>query len=504
MHGDAFSDETKIRRGLLTAGLILGSVFLAWLGLTRGIIFLGLLIPVVAIAVNFIEKPTWLFLFIYFVSAAQLRLPGLPGVLSISCLSMILLIGWALLDVSVLHKKRTKSYRPSVDLWLGLFIINLVLIISVRGFGFAMAGSYLFGGGIYAQVFLVLFLFFAMVRVRWVERDVRLFLWAILIGCLLSVGVEILNIRFGGAGRWISNFIGPESSKGAEMAAFGQEQEMVRWSSFRPLAVALVPAGFVLFKNKMIQIAMMFLAVIAVGLTGYRSITVQIAVIIFFCSMYFSMDRKRTFFLWVATGAIGLVALFFIAPTLPLSMQRTISFIPYLPVDIDVAEGAASTIDWRVSLWKDYCVPNIDRYLFIGRGLARDVTSFAWLRSAWYDSPAFFYHMGRYHSGPFSLLLDYGLLGIVSFTMFFFLSIREGWATIRHYVGRPYSLMERYYVYLTILLTYELLAFFLVFGDVDLQLFQFLGIVAQMRIMKVAFMNQTEATSASPRSGHNE
>jgi len=35
-----------------------------------------------------------------------------------------------------------------------------------------------------------------------------------------------------------------------------------------------------------------------------------------------------------------------------------------------------------------------------------------------YGTAEFYNFMGRYHSGPFSLLLDFGLLGTISFTAF--------------------------------------------------------------------------------------
>jgi hypothetical protein len=236
---------------------------------------------------------------------------------------------------------------------------------------------------------------------------------------------------------------------------------------------------------------LIFIALVLVGMTGFRSRMFAVTVLIFITSTYYSKKRAKTIFLWMLAGLAMFGFLMIAAPMLPRAIQRAVSFIPFIPVDLGVVERAAGSSDWRFELWRDYCIPNVPKYLLIGRGIAHDITSFAWLQYSWYHSSEFFYYMGKYHSGPFSLLLDYGLPGTISWVSFFLLVISDAWKTVRRYAVHQDSLAARYYVFLTILMTYEVFNFFVIFGDVDSGLFRFLATAAQLRILKKNFLMES-------------
>jgi O-antigen ligase len=59
----------------------------------------------------------------------------------------------------------------------------------------------------------------------------------------------------------------------------------------------------------------------------------------------------------------------------------------------------------------------------IGRGLTFDVMSVAWMRPEFYMTPDFFFVSHGYHNGPLTLLVDFGLAGLITMTAFFITSI---------------------------------------------------------------------------------
>lgn len=99
-----------------------------------------------------------------FVQNAQIKIPGLPSVLGAFELFQGLLVGWAILDVTLRTRKRPNSYRAGMDVWLLLFLLNLFLIISVRGFGLRFSGGTTWGGTEYVAIILTILFFFSADR----------------------------------------------------------------------------------------------------------------------------------------------------------------------------------------------------------------------------------------------------------------------------------------------------------------------------------------------------
>jgi len=476
-------DPVKIQRALLTLFLVGASVFLAWFGLSRGMPLVGLAIPVVAVVSGLLGRPEFLLMTALFAVRAKMKIPGFPDTLGVYELFQGLIIGWAMLDVALRKRKSRDSYNGGMDLWLILFLINLFLIISVRGFGLARGGGTTWGGASYVTLFLSLLFFFSAVRIRIRPEQIRALLWVMLGGAIVPIVVELLVAYSGGAFFWLTEFF----STGAESLVMEglSEEGISRFKGAGGLASVLIPLAFVLCRKKIYQMFWLLTALALISLSGFRSGMVSIAMLIFLLTVYDSKSRVKTILFWVFVGVAGLAFLMVAAPMLPRAVQRAVSFFEFIPVDPDIAQRAGGSSTWRFDMWRDYCLPHVPQYLLVGRGLAREISGFAWLQGSWYASGEFFYHMGRYHSGPFSLLLDYGLLGTVSFTTFFLLAIREGWTTLRRVNPQQVDrIVYRFYVYLVVRLTYGIASFFLIFGDVRESLPQLLITFVLMRIVR--------------------
>ncbi|VGO18258.1 hypothetical protein [Pontiella sulfatireligans] len=488
MHSQ-LTDSVKIKQGMLTALLIALTVYLFGFGLSKNMPAIGLLIPLIGIVSVLLSHPAHLLILLMFIQIGGFLVPGLPGALSLARLLLFMMIGWSALDVAIRQQKSIFSYQRDMDIWMWVFLLNIFLIMMVRGVGFRMMGGSTYGGGAYIGFIAAILFYFAVVRIRLTDKHVKMLLFAMLFASIIPMVAEVFVYFRPAQSWWITRFIhvGANYSLGQKFIKGGIE----RWGSFSKLAYALIPFAYVFCRKQKTRTVLILLAIVLVGLTGFRSRILRIGVLVFFTSMYYSKSRMKTFVMWGMIGFAGLAVLMVTAPLLPASIQRSISFIPFLPVDADIALKATGTSTWRFDMWRDYCIPNVPKYLLVGRGFAHDIAGFAWLDESWYGTGEFYYFMGRYHSGPFSLLLDYGLLGTISFSLFFVLVVRDGWQTVRRYAMNQDNLAARYYVFLTILMTYNLLSFYLIFGDVDSQILEFLLIAAQMRILKKNFLESS-------------
>jgi len=490
-------DVTKLQRALLTGFFILVTVALVRFGFTQGQPILGLLIPLIGIASWFIGRPAILFCTVLFAENARLLIPGITATLGVSELFQVLLIGWMLLDISVRHQKRPFSFRKNPDLWMIIFALNMFMIMQLRGSGFAMLGGSVYGGTAYVSMFLSIVFYFASTRIHLCEQHVKTLLWMVLAGALVFSLVQIAATFFPSGFGWMTKFVGAQAEKIIEEQS--REGGVVRWTAFSLVSYALIPIAYILCRRKSTRLVLIVLAFILVGMTGARSRIFQVGVLVFLAGIYFSKNRIKTLTVWALAGLLVFGFLMIAAPMLPRAVQRSVSSIPFIPVDAEIAERAAVSSDWRFDLWRDYCIPNIPKYLLVGRGIAHDITGFAWLQSKWYGSSEFFYFMGRYHSGPLTLLLDLGLAGFVSFTMFFLLVLKDSWSTVKKYAFKCDTLVKRYYVYLTLSMSFEVFNYYFIFGDIRGSLFRMLITAVQLRILKKNFLME-----ALPEAGMSE
>lgn len=481
-------DSVKIKNGLIIGVLMVVSVFLGYYSVKTGFLAIGFLIPAIGLASWMFSRPASLFVFVMFLSSTRFTLPNLANALSVSNLYLTVLIGWAILDAALRPEKRLFSYMRDIDFWLILFLLNLVLIISIRGFGMAIFGGTTYGGAAYIALILAVIAYFSIIRIRLSEKHIRNIIWGVVMGSSIPIMAELSIYFFEGQAWWLRPYFDLGAIGDLLAEKFKESGGIERWETLGNLAFALIPVAYLICKKKGIRFLIISIIFLLIAMTGFRNRIFRGGVLVFVFSMYYSKDRGKTFLFWLALGLLVFGVLMMISNHLPLAMQRAVSFLPFIEVNEAVAERASDSSTWRFDLWLNYCLPNVPNYLLVGRGLSHDVMQFAWLDVSWYHSGEFYYYMGRYHSGPFSLLLDYGLLGTISFSMFFIMHVRDGWDTVRRYdLINDKSLCAQYYIYLTVLMTYEIVGFYLIFGDVSSMLLRLLFIVAQMRIIKKSF-----------------
>lgn len=458
-------DETAAKRALLTVLLTVGAIVLPFLAIRSANQMTMLVVAMIPMLIWLFMNPTVLLLTMMLVSQAKLTPLGFPGQLTMAHLLQIGIIGWWLI-----HSALKKGRSAGADLpgrFLAVFFLNMLLLIGVRGFGLSMAGSGTYGGAAYLYLGVNLLFYFAASRIDLKEKHLKILFYGGLLASMIPFAAQVGIYKGGEAALFLSTFIDVPISSVIQ----NWDADAMRWSELGNIAMLLMTICFVVpyfRRRRILSWALIVVAIIMILLTGFRGRLIAMAAIIFMWSMYDSADRMKTFFILLLAAVMGWFIAVIAMPGLPGAVQRSLSFLPYAAeriTDQTILMGAQSSLDFRLDIWR-IAWANAHRFLLIGRGLTLEVAEWAWLSPHWYRTPEFYYESHAYHSGPLGLLLDTGLLGMISALGFMISVCVKGWQGVRRFCVKRNDLIGHYYAFMVIRFTYSVIGYFLIFGDV--------------------------------------
>jgi hypothetical protein len=141
-----------------------------------------------------------------------------------------------------------------------------------------------------------------------------------------------------------------------------------------------------------------------------------------------------------------------------------------------VRQDAENSVDWRLDMWRNL-LPEVPRYWLIGKGYLVDANALSLgfeslargLGSRW-EAAAL---AGDYHSGPLSVVIPLGGLGVVTFVWFLIVGGRVLWLNYQ-YGPDELKVLNRFLIaYFFVRILY----FIFVFGSFYQDLFIFTGLV---------------------------
>ena len=179
-------------------------------------------------------------------------------------------------------------------------------------------------------------------------------------------------------------------------------------------------------------LAAVFFVLIFFG--GFRSFII-LCVAIFLIQFFLErMYQTRAFPVFLFAGLIAVTLIIPFASKLPFTFQRSLAFVPMLKLDAEARRDAEISEEWRLAIWKDL-LPTMPQHLLLGRGYAisrsdLDVAS----------SQAFAYAsdtdavdiVQNYHSGPFSVVIPFGIWGVIAVLWFWIACLRALWLNYRY------------------------------------------------------------------------
>jgi hypothetical protein len=405
-------------------------------------------------------------------------LPGRPNI--------VFLMSIAGFGVAALSRCLTDKARFHHDRWLTLAVLAFVGVViftayNSGGIGVRSAGSSTFGGKKYFFIFGAAMGYFALVS-RAVPRHRAMLYCGLFFLSSLTAILSYVIWTAGPGAFFLFAFFPPEMMGLQGIEGMGRGG-MVRLPGLSSSAAAccfflLLRFGIrgLLNSHKPWR-GIAFLIFIAASLYGgFRSVLLLIGLT--FVIQFYLEGLHRTKFLPILAGACIVVAAISLpfVKSMPLSVQRTLSVLPVLEVDPIAEADARESTEWRLDMWKRLW-PMIPQYFWKGKGYSIDPVDLYFAHEGVRRGtlrnfePALI--AGEYHSGGLSVLIGFGILGLITFLMILAASIR---VLIRHVrYGDPE--LRTINIFLLAHFIARTFSFFVVFGAVSSDSFMFLGIV---------------------------
>lgn len=438
-------DSAILMRQLVTFMLFVGTIVAAGYVLTTGNMVYMLGVVALPFVLMLMQKPTMMLVMALVLNATLLPVPGLKASM-IGLLAELLFVGTFFLGV-FMGKLPWKSEKTEVHTFIRLYLFLVILIVIVRGAGFRFMGSNSWGGTSYIYQFAAVFMFFALSGFRVTNKTIRWVIWGRLLAG--AIGSFVL---------W---------KMGSRFSLSVDDVDQSRLSYLRPFVLTLLPVAIAVRYGKALWINV-FLVVFClglIGLTGFRSFLVAAVLTVIGYGFFRARNKVAYIGGMILLGLLCWGAILAVSSKLPLGLQRAVSFIPFVQVDADVLEDASQSIEWRFEIWQ-YCIEQSHKYLLIGRGLTIEVidilatTSMKDIGSA---STWFRYGMHSYHSGPFTLLIDFGIPGLIIHLLFTCFAFKRVWGYASQ-MARMDTLEARYTLVMCVVLLWDLVSFYLVYG----------------------------------------
>jgi hypothetical protein len=240
------------------------------------------------------------------------------------------------------------------------------------------------------------------------------------------------------------------------------------------------------------RIVLFALTILAGLFSGFRGTLVLFMMLI--VGQFFAEGLHRTKYMFVAISAVLLLsfAVLPFANRLPLSVQRCLTVLP-LDLDQAAVQNAQGTSDWRLEMWRAL-LPDVKTYFWFGKGYGLDPKDLYFAQEhisrrigAGYESAMI---AGDYHNGPLTLIIPFGIWGVLAFAWFAVAALRVLWRNYQY--GDPD--VQNINRFLFVAFNVHLIFFLLVFGCFYVDLVRFVGFVA----LSIAINHGVASRSMAP------
>lgn len=439
-------DAVTVNRTVLVAFGFIATVVLAGWAIKTGSMSLMLGVVALPFVLILMNRPDIAFVMAFLMDATGMAIPGITYT-SLGLLAKVVVVATAVFALLLRNRnpganaERMREAKP-----LKWMVAIILMLMAVRGTGLRALGSASWGGMSYIVLLLGIFFYFSVQNVRLSGRQIRWLLWGMAIAGLIGSQFERLG--------WERATTGSSESV----------QSRLQW--LMTFVNAGFPLVFVLRLKTWMRVAFWLAMLFLVGLTGFRSKLVELLMITAAFNFFITKRRVRYVVTCMLAGLVLWIGVIALSPFVPLGIQRTISFVPGVNIEQSAAKNAFGSIEWRVEIWR-YCIERSNDYLLIGRGSAFDVSETVaglGVSDIATYSPFFAYETRSYHSGPLSLLIDYGVPGFLVATWLVVVLFKRFWkyAAI---LGTHNKLEARFALYACSFMLWQFVAFYLVYGS---------------------------------------
>jgi hypothetical protein len=359
-------------------------------------------------------------------------LPGSPNLwMPMAMMSFTLSLLAYLLD-----KERKLIQVPSVT-WALIFLAVVVLFTAkvTGGIGLRSLGGSVYGGRKYVYIFFAIVGYFALSF-----QPIPLKRAGVYSGMFLLSGISpvVSNLLYFVPSLWfLYTFIPVDFALNQVVEDF--ESRVMGTGIVRTSGIAFgaeAVTSFMLVRygvRGLLDLTkpwrlVIWAAFMVIGLLGgFRSILLSYILLIGFQLYFEGLMRSRIFVPLVLAGIVFFALLLPLAQRLPLPLQRTLSILPFVDVDPVVRMDANASTEWRLQMW-GLLTPEIPKYLWVGKGYSASATDHylaqeSAKRGIGQHAESYIV-AGDFHNGPLSVILPFGIGGVLAFTAFLAASIR--------------------------------------------------------------------------------
>ena len=418
-----------------------------------------------------------------------LLMPGslffLKGSPPLWMLVMVFCLGITVVERAITGKSRI-LFVPQIV--LPLLMLGFVVFMTAEltgGMGFRSLGSEVFGGKKYAFTFAGILVFFAITSRPIPADKVRLYTALFLLGNLPGCVADLAAIMPGSL-NFIYLFIAPGEAGADELGNYSDlEVGVSRMGGCAAAALAVFlwllarhgVRGIFRIRQPWRMLGL-GAAVVVIALGGYRSAIMQAMMIFGFLFFLERLHRTPLLFVFLLGGILLGGAAMPFASRLPFVIQRSLAFLP-LTLNPEAVASAQASSTWRMDMWTAL-LPEIPKHLLLGKGLALPAETFNEMTTAVIavngqidSSQQSLALSGDYHNGPLSVVLPFGIWGVLAFGWFMWAAV---WVLYRNYkFGDPVNLTVNRFLFGFFLV--KIVIFSTVFGSLSTDLYVFTSYV---------------------------
>ena len=366
-------------------------------------------------------------------------LPGQP--------SMFIAMVAASLTISVVERiiNRNQPFLTAAGVQWPLLVMLLIVFITAKltgGFGLKSMGSDVYGGKKYVILIVGILSFFAFIARPIPKKYANLYITLFCFGAVFNVISDVYPIVPSPL-HFIYAVFPPSTTV---MTQYGGQLQL----GTTRLAGVATAAGAIFYwmiarhgirdnflTTKIWRPPLLGLMFILIFLGGFRNSI--IGVIMVMALLFYLEKLHYTPLLPIAIllGFLGAALLVPMASHLPFTFQRALAFLP-LDISSEARMDAEDSSNWRLEMWSAL-LPQVPKYLLLGKGYAFSSEEF----NESMGSDAMFQHnidasqdalalSSDFHSGPFSLVIPFGIWAVLAWLWYWAAGLRVVWRNYRY------------------------------------------------------------------------
>lgn len=427
-------------------------------------------------------------------------LPGQPPVWVVFA---GLSLGLAILD-RLLNKREIGTHVPSL-VW-PLVFLTIVILVTMHfrgGIGLRSMGGSSYGGKRYVLLFMSIFGFFALSARRISSSKVPFFMGLFFLSAL-TVMMSNLIYKLGPAFWFLFQLFPVEGAMQQATAEYSIGASVIRISGLAIsgaavcwFMVARYGIAGIVQPSKLWRLVLFVVITFITLLGGFRSSLLMLFMLCFFMFLLEGLYRTRLLAVVVIFAVVFSAILLPVASKLPMPVQRSLAFLP-LDLDDRARTDAQNTTEWRLKMWK-MLLPEVPKYFWLGKGFSINPTDLFLAAEAARTGLASDIELtilsGSYHSGPLTVIVFFGVFGMIGFLWFAIASVAYLVKCYRY--GPPELRLINTFILAYFLM--RLVYFFIFYGQFADDLFNFTGILGlSVAINGNGRIKQEEKISVAP------